>query len=233
MDTHPGYIPQKECFESLQGPEKRNERRRLWYHYHRMGVELSEIAFLCSHDKWRREIIKDMFHSLDRISPDAFDLLVKYGVEYTSKAWREAPGFGEPIPGRCHANSWELMDMINQEIQDQKLEPPETERATYVEGITFGPHTNPMLHAWNAKGLTRKNAIDWTFYSVCQWLHYYGIPLTQSERETAQRLVCPNHPKTITLLLEKRRFPKIKSFLIDVLEKRREEKRTNESPSSS
>jgi hypothetical protein len=36
----------------------------------------------------------------------------------------------------------------------------------YVEGICMSILANPMVHAWNAKGLENTVAIDWTFYAT-------------------------------------------------------------------
>ena len=91
----------------------------------------------------------------------------------------------------------------------------------YVEGVAFGPISRmPMLHAWNAFGLRRRTAIDWTFYAGSRWMRYIGIPLTVEENMKLRRLTPLG--TSVHLIFHKKYFtPKAKARLIQILEQRK------------
>ncbi len=108
---------------------------------------------------------------LKQIPTDAFDLLVRYGTDYSPQQFTAAPP--EPLENRCFENSWLLSRPRKRADNGSPL--------VYVEGIVVGSIVRPMLHAWNARGLQEPIAIDWTHYPVCRWSRYIGIPLSYPE----------------------------------------------------
>lgn len=138
------------------------------------------------------------------VHPDAMDVLLKYGKDYSPVYWRTPPP--EPKPRSCFLNAWILSNSNNYSY-------------VYVEGIAMGPVVPPMLHAWNTMRLRSTRAVDWTHYPITRWSRYLGIPLTKEEYAKLSR----SSPLKggIQLLFHKDHFTeKVRDTLIEILENR-------------
>lgn len=109
---------------------------------------------------------------MEDVHPEAFEILLTYGRDYTPHLWGKAPL--NLKPDRCYENSWVIAQVHKQLI--------------YVEGIVAGAVIKPMLHAWNAVGLEGRAAMDFTQYTVSRWSRYLGIPFSIEEHEELCRL---------------------------------------------
>jgi hypothetical protein len=94
------------------------------------------------------------------------------------------------------------------------------EEIVYVEGVVIGVLAQPMLHAWNAAGLSSTTARDWTQYLGSQWSRYIGIPVTQKEYWDMCTILHPDKPKRLCRLLYRDTFPITGAYLTELLEKR-------------
>jgi hypothetical protein len=153
------------------------------------------------------------------VHPDAFDILAKYGTDYTPRLFKKPAPFGEPAVGECYMNSLKLMVRCNR-ILDRHPRIKKRTRFVYVEGIAVGPIVNPMAHGWCARGLNGRKAIDWTLYATSKWTRYLGIPFTLDELTELAKLTGRGN------IFEKRCLNrKAKKRLIEILEARKNKKR--------
>ncbi len=208
-------------WKSHCGPEKRNLRRRLWYRFHKTFGAGHDTSLRPFAEWWADpKILESGRHLryLEDVHPRAFNLIATHGIDYKPLLWRKPPEI-EPIPGACFSNAWAFMRLVRKGLsaKDKDIQGP-----VYVEGFAFGLFVKPMLHAWNAPSLNSQEASDWTFYSTSRWTRYLGIPFTEAEREVAQRCIHPNSNE-VSLLFRKRHFPKVESYLTELLEKRANE----------
>lgn len=159
----------------------------------------------------------DIVGFLHGFHPRAVQLLLVHGTAYVPHDWGRSPREWErqPVNGKCHENSHWLMCESNQGASD-------VERMVYVEGLALSTLHLPMLHAWNARGLKKRIALDWTSYSIARWTRHFGIPFTESEYATACRLVSRDaHPR---LLLSRSNFGVVEKYLNEVLQERKRER---------
>lgn len=218
-----------EAWDMIAGPKNRLFRRKLHRDFRRMfhnkGHEASIRDFVecCSSRKEQRRLRShERAQFLLDIHYRAFDLIAEHGLDYRPYIWRSRPPWGEPTPTACFYNAYWLAEVNRYQREQLKQEGKIRERPlmVYVEGIALGVLVMPMLHAWNAWGLEGTIAYDWTFYSGTKWTRYLGIPLTLEEYKKATGL-CRVRPK-IHLLMKKKHFPKVESYLEDLLAARRE-----------
>ncbi|HUX35988.1 MAG TPA: hypothetical protein VMV71_03070 [Candidatus Paceibacterota bacterium] len=163
------------------------------------------------------EIFSDsaIFQHMNDIHPEAFEVITKYGKDYTPLIWDRA--LPEPDDGCCFGNAWQLADSIRKKPGQER---DAHEPSVYVEGIAFGSVVRPMLHAWNAHSLNGEIAIDWTHYTVCRWSRYLGIPITLEEHAELRHLTPLG--KNVNLLFHKKYFtPQAKIRLVSILEERK------------
>jgi hypothetical protein len=215
-----------EAWETIHGPSEeakqiRRETRRAFRNFFPNGHDESIRAFVASVASMAErgaELKKEVSTAhLAKVHPRALRFIAKHGIDYRPFSWRKLKPETlkiQPISRGCHLNSHYMM-RIHCEIRSPRS------HWVYVEGVALGPIVFPMLHAWNAVGIRGTVARDWTFYSGTQWTRYLGIPLTSEEHEKCRRLAHPRKPM-YHLLLDKPHFPKIESYLKDLIAERAE-----------
>jgi hypothetical protein len=214
------------AWESVRGPHNAKVRRelnryfwRLFPHGHQESIRRVVADFSTS--AAQADFGKDEFSQyLSDIHPEAFILIASHGVDYSPRLSRKPPLYGEPESGACFVNAWKLMYGANVNLARSRRDRKDKTPFVYVEGIALGVTAFPMLHAWNARGLEGRKAIDWTFYAVCQWIRYLGIPFTQEEHEELCRLIQPGEFR-INLLFRRNVFPIVRPALLKLLDKRK------------
>jgi len=157
---------------------------------------------------------------LAQVHPRALRLIADHGIDYRPFSWRKFRPETKEVQPRsrgCFLNAHYMM-RISREARAPRWQ------WVYVEGIALGPLVFPMLHAWNAVGVGGSVARDWTFYSGTRWTRYLGIPLTAEEHEKCRHLAHPRKPM-FHLLLDKPHFPKVESYLKELLAERAERQR--------
>jgi hypothetical protein len=152
-------------------------------------------------------------NKLEQAHPRALYLLGLYGSDYRPGSWKKYKPQNiavQPQMGRCAYNSHFLRDIRN-EARRRGV------RWVHVEGIAMCPRVAlPMLHAWNAAGLTSSLAMDWTWYAATEWTRYFGIPLTGQQYEKCRDLA-GHSESTYRMLFDKDTFPKVEEYLEKIL----------------
>lgn len=154
------------------------------------------------------------FTFLDHVHPRAWDVILKYGRDYTPVSlWKRGIQHDEhqPKSRSCFLNTYEQMKFAH--------ETQSTSKITYVEGFALGPSVDPMLHAWNGVGFS-KRALDWTFYATAHWNCYFGVPFTLAEYNKIIASVNPDRPM-IKMLFRKDKFEGVEDCIHEVLQKSR------------
>ncbi len=215
------FKTERESWDMLRGPRKRRLRRHLAWRLHKLTPNPRRVLEDCVHPEVVRSLSSEPYGKyLPIFHPRAFALLLRYGKKYTPLRWNNPPPFGEPLDGGCGANAWRLMHLHNSSLRRR----PETvakgkHPMVYVEGLALGSVLYPMLHAWNARGREGCEAIDWTFYAGSAWIHYWGVPFTRTEAQTAFTLIAPAYPRA-ALLFERENFTRVEDYLTQLLAKR-------------
>jgi hypothetical protein len=187
MENNQDYLNERDLWKIVYAPGIRGWReryllsRQFMRHYRRGHREsIRPLVERVEERVLAGEIFRGTQNFLIRqIHPRAFRLLVEYGHDYRPQpVWKHTPGMWEDQPrdGMCQIDSWEKMSVANSCFS---VKP----HMVYVEGITVGVEVPFMLHAWNARGLESRKAIDWNHYTRGRWSRYLGIPFTQSEHE--------------------------------------------------
>ncbi len=152
-------------------------------------------------------------HSLRDIHPEALQLLVAYGTDYSPylfgvEAYNEKL---QPVMGACFQNAHFLMCDRNRVRESER-------HFMYVEGIAYGVMVQPILHAWNTTKSSPDKAVDWTLYPSTKWLRHYGIAFTAEEFKHIHRV--SNASEGRVSLLHQDRFEFIEKGLREVLSER-------------
>jgi hypothetical protein len=155
-----------------------------------------------------------------QIHPAALDLIATQGTDYRPFGWHK-------LRGKDCPSQWKLQPQYRHCYSDADLfmrlrnEPPvrRGECWVYVEGVTLGVYTPPMLHAWNAKQLTCSKAIDWNMYSVSRWNRYLGIPFLAEEHEMLMQKLGLRRG-IVAPIFHRKHFPKIEQAVQDILASR-------------
>jgi hypothetical protein len=224
---------EKQTFRHLHGPTKAAAHRRnqLDARFKKMFPKghresLRKLALLGKEliaSNAHKNRHRGYFRGFGNIHRDAYDLLIKYGVDYKPEVWRENLAGQEPVSGKCFANA----EMFARSYNTSLLEHPEYKdqnQMVYVEGLVEGACAEPMLHAWNTRSLRGTLALDWSWYSSSEWIRYFGIALTLAE----YRELCDmtGQKGFIHLILHKKFFtPNVKKRLIEILEGRKRVKK--------
>ena len=219
------YKTEREWFEILltNTPESMKIKWRLDNNHHVIRNHFAETGGLRScvrqaADAFSVEPQTDEFcERLKEVHPKALHMLAKHGIEYWPFLWQERPSV-EPRLGACYPNAYRHMYANNLVSRERGSDL----RMVYVEGI--GVASRMILHAWNALDVHCDMAIDITWYAMTGWYFYLGIPLTEDEFKKAQRLVYGD--KEYCQLFSRSAYPKIESYLEDLLSARKEAKQT-------
>lgn len=161
---------------------------------------------------------------LESVHPSAWRFLALHGIDYRQYSWPNPPSIGEPQRKKCFLNAMVLAylhsDTRKQKKGERKLGIMGRHTLYHVQGIAFGSLVKPMLHGWNAFGVRRPRAVDWTFYAANKWTHYVGVPLTYEEMVEVAKT---KHPATrLISLFDKESFDlKVRVALARVLQKRK------------
>ncbi|MDB5224609.1 MAG: hypothetical protein JWO43_231 [Candidatus Adlerbacteria bacterium] len=186
--------------------------REIFPHGHRQSLRPFLIA--CQDRLHRGKALPPYWKSspvLTEMHPRAYELLIRYGRNYTPMKWERPPEI-EPEFGQCYGNSFGLMGGLHHAGYP---------RTVYVEGVVFGAISYPMLHAWNAlKGRKDRVAVDFTHYPTAHLARYIGIPLTQAEYARLLANTIRKDNWTIGLL-HRRHFPAIENELYRIVRARK------------
>lgn len=160
------------------------------------------------------------FQYVANIHPDAFDIIERYGIDYTPHIFRKRPPFGEPKAGQCYVNAATL-SIMRRLFLEHHPRVKDRRQMTCVVGIVVGSTCHPMLHAWNAWGLHTRKGIDWTLYATCKWTRYLGIPFTFEEWKELSALT-----GRMDIFAKDCFSPDAKRRCIEILKTRRKKKTT-------
>ena len=214
-----------ELYESKDSKRKRRECHQAFRHLFPQGHQESLRDLVLEFGQQARNggfKSDGFFGYLNDVHPDAFDILVEYGQDYTPLAFRKPPVWGEPEVGKCYRNAWELTLGLNMHL-DKHPRVKNRARYVYVEGIAMGPVVYPMAHAWVARGYGGMEALDWTLYATTKWVRYLGIPFMENEFIELANLTNRGN------VFEKRYFKaRAKKRLVEMLEARRASKATTQ-----
>lgn len=225
----PFFQSEREVWEFFRGPQGKEARKELRVDFKRRFPQGHSTSIRGAVEFCTRSDVQEKFVGNSRLKylrsfhPRAFALLLAYGQDYIPLRWKEPPKL-EPLWRKCFQNAHVLLRNVN--CRRNGGNDGESEKFVYVEGFVDGACAFPMLHAWNAKGLNGKTALDCSWYSNCRWYRYFGIPFTDEEFKEACLLVYPEGKKSVSLL-HKNYFPKVEYFLHELLA-RREEARMQE-----
>ena len=204
-------------FLLTQTPESAAVKARMDGYYAGAGKlirdnrSLKNIVGWWGQESHTKPIPKGYFDALNEVHPQALLLLAEYGTEYKPFLWNNLP-FEEPKPRSCFGNSARHQYLYNRVMRKESKE----SRLAYVEGVSLGSHSVPVLHAWNALVGTDM-AIDWTWYAVTGWMFYLGIPLTRRQHMRLRKMAYPKGG--FHLLLKKDVFPRIEEPLTKILKR--------------
>lgn len=157
------------------------------------------------------------FRDLGRIHPRALRLLAEFGSNQSAFSWERSDPYNntrQPVPKGCFLNA---CIFLNGARDTGSGKTP----LVYVEGIAFGPLIEPMLHAWNANGVTGRIAYDWTLYARARFTRYIGIPFTEDEYWEALRRISTVSPDALMILFSQENFPHIENYIRSILAKRK------------
>lgn len=215
---------ERDVWKILYSPTKESSGLRKWYH------DKFEALFPEGHRTSLRETVaygaqlreagetfeETQAHLLGHVHPKALQLIAERGLDYWPIGWKKArPDLWEaqPVNGSCSADADLMMEMSN------RFKNPGRTNIVYVEGIAFGPDVPVMLHAWNARGVWSRKALDWNHYATSVWSRYIGVPFTSEETERLRRLI-NQHPRSKPMLFANEHWPFIEDDVRRILEGR-------------
>lgn len=163
-------------------------------------------------------VFKGNFEDFNNIHPRAWPLLLQYGKDYRPRIelWKKhqpQTWTRQPVQSACHNNAYTMMHLM----RDGKLKGQD--KTTYVEGVAISPIVNPILHAWNGYGFSRRG-FDWTLYTRTNWIRYFGIPFTFEEYLEIRKGLEPERAQKIRLIFKRDDFERLEDKLLEVLERR-------------
>lgn len=207
-----------ENWHSLHGPEPEckaalEEVKRRFEEFFPAGHEATirdwvELAYKLTQEE---DGLKDPFKHLADVHPDAWDLILKHGQDFRPISWDLMKPWEweqQPIAGHCFRNATDF-------IVDHGL--AAEDKASYVEGICLGPLVKPILHSW-VKHADTNRSLDWTFYSISDFILYYGVAFTCAEYDFINQNA--EGGITVRMLFRRDCFPKVAERVLEVLSRR-------------
>lgn len=215
------FLSEREAWNELRGRKNKQKRRNLQRTFekwcpqgHRTSIR--ELVRWCASSEGQTKLqATPEGHFLEGVLPATLLLIAEYGIDYEPIVHAK-PCDVEPISGQCYVNSWNLAHACNTKRKRKR-------EVVYVEGFAFGPLVSPMLHGWNAPEMAATKALDWTFYTGCQWTRYLGVPFTVNEMCELCDVSSADAPIGFFPVFHQAHFANVETKLQRLLEQRKEQ----------